>query len=135
MDRITLRELYRAPIVDRLPGHIEQTPEDAFADWHADRPARVRHIHPALESFSRRHRDGAHPIFPQVLLNFERQLGRVAAHFVLDLERVIDFGELPFIWELDVHHGTNDLNNVSFFHKADLSMSGTERHLRGCDLE
>src|SRR5438128_7870012 len=133
MDRIALGELYRAAVVDWIAGHIEQTPEDAFAHWHADRPARVGHTHAALEPFSRRHGDRPHPALPEVLLHFERQLGRVAAHFILDLERAIDFGEPFFIWELNVHHGTNDLNNISFFHKA--LMLRAERHLRGCDLE
>src|SRR5438128_4766807 len=98
MDRITLRELYRAAVVDWIAGHIEQTPEDAFAHWHADRTARVGHTHAALEPFSRRHGDRPHPILPEVLLHFERQLDRVAAHLVLDRARRKEFAALSSVW-------------------------------------
>src|ERR1051325_4018736 len=87
MNRIALREFYGAAIVDWIAGDVEQTPEHAFTDWHADRRAGIGYAHAALEAFGRRHGDRAHPIFPEVLLHFERQLGWVTAYFVLDLER------------------------------------------------
>src|SRR5437762_14203442 len=118
MDWVTLREFYRAAVVDRITGHVEQTAEHTFAHRHADGSAGIGHAHAALKPFGRGHRDGAHPIFAEVLLHFEGQLGRIAAHFVLDLERAMDFWEPRFIRELDVHHRTNDLNNISFFHKS-----------------
>ena len=118
MDGVTLREFYRAAIVDRIAGHIEKATEHALAHGHADRPAGVGHAHTALETLGRRHGDGAHPIFSKMLLHFEGELGWVTADFVLDFEGVVDLREFFDLREFHVHDGTDDLNNVSFFHKC-----------------
>jgi hypothetical protein len=91
MDWITFCEVDRTAVVDRIARDIEEPTEHTFADRHGDGTACVGHAHPALETFSGRHRDGAHPVFAQVLLHFERQLRWVAVDFVLDFERVVDF--------------------------------------------
>ena len=77
-------------IIDRIARDVENAAEHAFANRHADRAARVGDAHPALQTFSRRHGDGANPVLAEMLLHFESQLGRVAADFVFDLERVVN---------------------------------------------
>ena len=53
-----------------------------------------------------------------MLLHFERELGRAAIDFVLDLERVVDSRQTLFVGEFDVHYGADDLNDISFIHKS-----------------
>ena len=52
-----------------------------------------------------------------MLLHFESQLGRVAVHLILDLERVVDSGQLPGIGKVHVDDGTDHLDNVTSIHK------------------
>ena len=72
---------------------------------------------PRFKPFGRRHRDRADPVFAEMLLHFEGELGRVAVHFVLDLERVVDAGQLAGVGEIHVDDGTDDLDNITSIHK------------------
>src|SRR5207248_4953356 len=130
VNRIALGEFHGAAIIDGFAGDIEQTPEHAFANGHADRTAGIVHAHPALQTFGRRHGDRPDPAFAEMLLHLESELGRVAVDFVLDLERVINFRQRFRVRKFYVHYGTDDLNDVSFIHKSYVT---TERHLRGRD--
>ena len=95
MNRIPFCELNRASIIDRIAGNIENASESPLAYWHGDGATGVVHFHPALQTFGRRHGNRAHPIFAEMLLHFEGELGRVAIDLVLDFERVIDFAAAP----------------------------------------
>src|SRR5882724_12173511 len=54
-----------------------------------------------------------------MLLHFESQLGRVAVHLVLDLERVVDAGQSTRIGKVHVDDGTDHLDNITSIHKGD----------------
>jgi hypothetical protein len=51
-----------------------------------------------------------------MLLHFESELGWVAVHFELDLERVVDTGQFPGIAEVHVDDGTDYLNDTTSVH-------------------
>ena len=53
-----------------------------------------------------------------MLLHFEREFGWITVDFVLDLERVINSRQGAVSRKLNVHHGTDNLNNFSFIHKS-----------------
>jgi len=118
MNRIPFYELNRAFVIDRIAGNIENASESSLAYWHGDGAASVIHFHPPFQAFGRRHGNRAHPVFAQMLLYFERQFGRVAIDFVLDLERVIDFRQLRYVTKFHIDHRTDDLNNISCIHKS-----------------
>ncbi len=52
-----------------------------------------------------------------MLLHFEGELGRSAVDLVFELERIIDARQFARVLEFHVHHGTDDLNDISFIHK------------------
>ncbi len=76
MDRVTLGGGHRALFVHGIAGDIEDAAQHAFAHGHGNRRAGVGDGHAALEAFGRGHRDGAHPVFAEVLLDLEGELGR-----------------------------------------------------------
>src|SRR5207302_3399780 len=115
---ITLGKIRRAAIIDRIAGDVEYTPKPAFAHRHADWTAGIVYVHPALQSFGRRHRDGTDPVFAEMLLYFEREFVWVAVDFVLDFERAVDFRQFFYFRKFHVHYGTDYLNDVSFIHKS-----------------
>src|SRR5204863_6704068 len=117
MDRITFFKFYWTTIIDWIARHVEKPAEHSFSNWDRDWPASIGDTHPALQTFGRRHGDGADPVFTEVLLDFEGELGRVPVDFVFELERVVDARQLPGILKFHVHHGTDDLNDLSFIHK------------------
>ena len=53
-----------------------------------------------------------------MLLHFEGELGRVAIDFVFDFKRVVDPRQFPLAAKFHVHHGTDDLNDISFIHNS-----------------
>src|SRR2546421_151396 len=118
MDRVTLRVSDRAAFSARVAGRVEGAAAPPLAPRPRDRPASVVDRHAALESFRRRHRDGADPIFTKMLLHFEGELGRIAVDLVFELERVINAGQLGRVFEFHVHHRTDDLNDSSFIHNC-----------------
>src|SRR6185436_10855350 len=95
--------------------HIENAAHDAFADGHGDGGAGIGGFVAALHSLGRAHANAADPFVAEVLLDFERLAGAPAAwHVIFDRERVINRRER--FRELDVHDGTDDLNDFAFVH-------------------
>ena len=94
VDRVLLRVRHRTALVSRLTRDIEDTAENAFANWHRDRYPEGGHLEPALEAFGGAHCDGADPAFTEVLLHFEGDLGRNAIDVERDLKRLVDLWEL-----------------------------------------
>ncbi len=118
MDRITLRKRNRTAFVYGIAGDVEETPQDPLAHRDRDRAAGVVDRHAALQAFGGRHGDGAHPVFAEMLLHFEGQLGRGAVDVVFKFQRVVDARQLARALEFHVHHGTDDLNDISFIHNS-----------------
>ena len=118
MDGVTLGVIHRAAVINRVASDVEKSAKHGLADWYTDRTASIGYAHSALQSFGRRHCDGANPAFTKMLLHFERQLCRVAVHFVLNFEGVVDFRQRLFVRKFHIHYGTDYLNYVSFIHKS-----------------
>ena len=118
MDRITFCKLNLALIVDRVASNIKDASESPFAYRHGNWTAGVVHFHSAFQTLGRRHRDRADPVFAEMLLNFERKLGRIAINFILDLKCVVDSRKLNSIAEFHVYYRSDYLNNVSCIHKS-----------------
>ena len=57
--------------VDRLAEHVHDAAQRRRADRHRDRPAGVDRLHAALHAVGRLHRDGAHAVLAQVLLDLD----------------------------------------------------------------
>ena len=62
---------YRAALVHRVAGDVENAAENAFAHRHGNRRACRLDRQPALQAFGGTHRDRAHPAFAEMLLHFE----------------------------------------------------------------
>jgi len=103
-----------ALLVHNLAGNIKDASHHTFADWHRNWCAGIRDLETAFKALSAGHGDRAHPIIPQVLLDFERQFGGLALDFVIHGQRIIDGRQ--WFGELDVHHRTDDLDNFTFVH-------------------
>ena len=72
MDRVTLGVVHRASVINRVASNIKKPAKHCFADWYGDWTASVGYAHATLQSFGRRHRDRAHPVVAEVLLDLER---------------------------------------------------------------
>ena len=72
LDR-TIRE------VDRLAEHVQHAAERLGPDRHRDRLAEVDRLHAALHAVGRLHRDGAHAVLAEVLLDLGDDVDRRAA--------------------------------------------------------
>ena len=112
MDRIALGEGDRAALVGGFAEDVEDAAEHAFADRNGNRRAGVVHFVAALEAFRERHGDGADPAFAEVLLDFEGQLGRLAADGVIDREGVEECGQVT-VGEFDIDDRADDLNDFT----------------------
>ncbi len=66
---MVLRVLHRPLLVHRLPEYVEHAPQDAVADRHRYRPARVLDVNPAPEAVGRGHRHGADYVVAEELLD------------------------------------------------------------------
>ena len=64
--------------VDRLAEHVHDAPERGRADRHRDRRAGVDDLHAAAHAVGRLHRDGAHAVLAEVLLDLRDDVDRVA---------------------------------------------------------
>src|SRR6266567_1961355 len=118
MDRVTLRVVHRAAVINRVASDVKKPAKHGLAYWYTDRTTSVGYAHSALQPFRRRHCDGTNPAFAKMLLHFECQLRWVAVHFVLNFEGVVDFRQALFVRKFHIHYGTDDLNYVSFIHKS-----------------
>ncbi len=81
--------------VDRVAQHVEDPSERAFADGNADGRAGVDDLHAARDAVGGVHRDRAHAVVAEVLLDFGDQFDRRPALALGndDLQRGVDLGE------------------------------------------
>jgi hypothetical protein len=114
--------------IHRLPEDVQDPAEGRAADRSRDGMARVGHLHAPAHAVGRAHRHGAHLVLSDVLLHFGGDAHREAPAGVLELQRVVDLGEVLRL-ELDVEHRADDLH-----HAADVPGGGGGGVLRfGCD--
>ena len=92
------------------PSTLRMRPSGAFANRSGDRPAGVAHLHAAGDPVGGAHGHRAHLVLPDVLLHLRGQLDRYRAAGVLDLDRVVDLGQVLRL-ELDVEHRADDLHD------------------------
>ena len=78
VDRQALVGLDGALAVDRMAEHVEHPTERGLADRHGDRGAGVDDVEAARQAIGGGHRDRAHPVVAEVLLDLDHQ-GRVLA--------------------------------------------------------
>ena len=105
--------------VDRLAEQVEDAAERGLADGHRDRRARVHDLEAAGEAVGRVHRDGAHAVVAEVLLDLAHEhallgaradagslllAGRIGAR---DRDRVVDLGQA--VGEDGLDHDALDL--------------------------
>jgi hypothetical protein len=91
VDRPALLDLDRLALVDHLAEHVEHAAERDVADRHGDRAAGVDDLHAAGQAVGRVHRDRAHAVVAEVLLDLaDERAGVVEA---LDRDRVVDLGQ------------------------------------------
>ncbi len=116
MDRALFVADNRAGFVDRAAEHIHDATQGAGANGHGDGGAGALHLHAAAQAVGRAHGNGADNAVTELLLDLEGQafFGHATTGLVED-EGVVDFRH-AFAGELDVHHGTNALNDVSAAH-------------------
>jgi hypothetical protein len=107
VDRVGGLDLDRSRLVDRLADDVEDAAERLQSDWDGDRRPDVDDLHSTLQPIGRAHRDRAHPVVAEVLLDFESQGVAVLEG---DLDAVVDLGQL-FRRELDVDHRAGDLDD------------------------
>ena len=108
MDRPAVLALDRIALVDRLAEQVEDAPEGVLADRDRDRGARVDDDVAAAQAVGGVHRDRAHAVVAEVLLDLEGEVDRGAAVALrdLDLERRVDLRQL---FEHDVDDDADDL--------------------------
>ena len=102
-------------IVNRLAEHVQHTPQRLGAHGHRDGTTLVGRRHAALQTVGRLHRDRAHAVLTEVLLDFDDDVDFDIAGFAGDAERVVDRRQMS-VRELDVHHGADDLNDLANLH-------------------
>ena len=81
--------------VDRLAEDVEHATQHFRADRHRNRRAQVDRGHAALHTVGRLHRNGTHSAFAQMLLNLGDDVDVDGALIGLDMQRVVDGGQMP----------------------------------------
>jgi peptide chain release factor 1 len=118
----------RRPAVHRLAQHVEDPAQRRAADRCGDRVAGIGDLHAAAHAVRAAHRHGAHLVLPDVLLDLGGETHRKAAAAVLELQRVVDLGQMLRL-ELNVEHRADDLDDA-----ADVPRGGAGGVLLlGCD--
>ncbi len=101
--------------VDRLAEHVQHAPERLGADRHRDRPAQVLGLHAALQAVGRLHRDRAHAVLAEVLLDLDDDVDvLIGAGWPRDAHGVVDRGQVA-AGELDVDDRADDLDDFADF--------------------
>ena len=100
--------------VDRLAEHVQHAAERLGADRHRDRLAEIDRLHAALHAVGRLHRDRAHAVLAEVLLDFGDDVERLAARLRRrdDAQRVVDCRQVSGL-ELDVDDRPDDLDDFA----------------------
>ena len=101
--------LDRTDFVNRVTEHVHDATQRRLADRHGDRLAGVGGDQATLEAVGGAQSDRAHHAVTQLLLHFQRDLG------AFDLQCVIHLRHVR-AGELDVHHRTDDLNDLALAH-------------------
>jgi peptide chain release factor 1 len=96
MDRPPLLRLQVPLPVDRVAEDVEEAPQGRFADGDADRRTGVLDFNAARQAVGGIHRDGAHSVVPEVLLDLGDQILRRPAVLLRDrdAERGVDLRQL-----------------------------------------
>ncbi len=76
------------------PSRLKMRPSVAVADRHGDRAAGVAHLDAARQAVGRVHGDRADAVVAEVLLHLEHERGVLALAHEVDLERVVDLGQV-----------------------------------------
>ncbi len=102
--------------VDGLAEHVHDAPQRRRADRHRDRAPRVDDLHAAAHAVGRLHRDRAHPVLAEVLLDLRDDVDRGAgvAGARHDAHRVVDGGQLS-PREFHVDDRPDDLDDLADF--------------------
>ena len=125
VNRIVLLGLDRPALVDRRSGHVEDPAHHARADGHADRRAGVLDLEATLEALGGGHGDGAHPPIAEMLLDLQRQSGRLILDPIINRQGVGNRRKRSR--KGDVHHGSDDLNDRACVHTNPFRLTGTGR--------
>ena len=98
----------------RLAEHVQHAAERGGTDGHLNRMAQIGDRHAALHAVGRLHRDRAHAVLAEVLLDLadDVQHGATALAVGDDAKRVVDFREVTGL-ELDVDDGADDLDDLA----------------------
>ena len=107
VDRIALRRVDRAALVDRLADHVEDAPQRLRPDRHGDRRAGIDHLLAAHHAVGAVHGDAAHGALAEFLRHFQHQ--RAVAD--LGVQRVLD--ERQIAVELHVDDGAHHLGHAT----------------------
>ena len=96
------------------PSTFSTRPSVSGPDRHRNRLAEIDRRHAALHAVGRLHRDRAHAVLAEVLLDFGDDVDRRRSpcRLGLDAERVVDFRQVAVL-ELDVDHRPDDLNDFA----------------------
>jgi hypothetical protein len=113
VDGVALVGLDRPQLVHRLPDDVEHAAQGAGADGNHDGSAGVHRPHSAHHAVGGQHAHAADAVLPEVLLHLQHHVHdrRAVLAVVLHPHRVVDRGD-P-LGELDVHHGADDLHDLT----------------------
>src|SRR5262249_52336120 len=109
VDRPELAGTDRAAAIDRVAQQVEHPAECLLTDRHLDRGAGVGYLHAADEAVGRAQGHAADAVATEVLLHLAGEADANALVLGVDLERVVDFGQVSFL-ELGVEGRADDLN-------------------------
>ena len=115
-------------VIDRIASDVKYTSENFFANGHGDRSPRISDREAALQTFRRGHGNRADPAVAKVLLHFANEARGLAVEIVVDLQRIVNGRKLAGGGEINVHHGTDDLDDF-----ADIT-HGKDCWVPGCGL-
>ena len=106
-----------ATVVNRTTEHIHNAAEGLRANWHGDTATSARNLHATLQAFRRAHGNGTNHAVAQLLLHFKCQagFGQGIAFVFFQNESFVNLRH-SIARELNVHHGANDLNDLSDTH-------------------
>ena len=121
VNRQRLVDFHRGLAVDRMTEDVEDPTQGGGPHRDRDRAAGVLGVEAARQAIRGRHGHRSHPVVAKVLLDLDDQRAVADRSLrALDLQRVVDGGQLAR-WELDVDHGTRDLDHLSGGHRSVLS--------------
>ena len=121
MDRVVLLGLDRAALVHRIAGHVEHAAHDPVADGHRDRPAGVDDFEAALEPFGAGHRDRRAPSCRRGAAALRASASRAGPGPCSPPSARCRSAAARR--KFDVHHRTDDLNDLACTHSSSLRHS------------